>query len=100
MDLNLAGKLALITGGSRGIGRAIGEALAAEGCNVVLVARSAADLEAARPAILSRPLRDANLGERQDQHLYIALGGRGVAGYHCLHQVASGFHDAQEVVAL
>ena len=34
MDLNLAGKLALITGGSRGIGRAVGEALAAEGCNV------------------------------------------------------------------
>ena len=33
MDLNLGGKLALITGGSRGIGRAVGEALAAEGCN-------------------------------------------------------------------
>ena len=48
MDLNLAGKLALITGGSRGIGRAVGEALAAEGCNVVLVSRNAADLEAAR----------------------------------------------------
>ena len=48
MDLNLAGKLALITGGSRGIGRAVGEALAAEGCNVVLVSRSAADLDAAR----------------------------------------------------
>jgi NAD(P)-dependent dehydrogenase (short-subunit alcohol dehydrogenase family) len=31
MDLNLGGKLALITGGSRGIGRAVGEALAAEG---------------------------------------------------------------------
>jgi NAD(P)-dependent dehydrogenase (short-subunit alcohol dehydrogenase family) len=47
MDLGLGGKLALITGGSRGIGRAVGEALAAEGCNLVLVSRSAADLDTA-----------------------------------------------------
>ena len=54
MDLNLGGKLALITGGSRGIGRAVGEALAAEGCRLVLVSRRAADLDVARTQIEGR----------------------------------------------
>jgi 3-oxoacyl-[acyl-carrier protein] reductase len=47
MDLALDDKVALITGASRGIGRAIALALATEKARVVLCARNAADLDAA-----------------------------------------------------
>jgi NAD(P)-dependent dehydrogenase (short-subunit alcohol dehydrogenase family) len=48
MDLELTGKHAIVTGGSRGIGLAIGRALAAEGASVALVSRDKSALEAAR----------------------------------------------------
>lgn len=45
MDLGLDGKVALVTGASRGLGRATAEALLAEGVRVVAVARASTDLE-------------------------------------------------------
>src|ERR1700738_4717699 len=46
MELGLQGKHAIVTGGSRGIGKAIARELAREGVDVAIVARTKGDLEA------------------------------------------------------
>ena len=51
MDLGLAGKVALVTAASKGLGRASAQALAAEGVSVVITARGEAALEEAAAAI-------------------------------------------------
>jgi 3-oxoacyl-[acyl-carrier protein] reductase len=74
MDLQLAGKVALITDSSRGIGLATAKALAAEGCRLMLSARAAEQLAdaaaalrtsgvdvAAHPADVSKPDEAAGL---------------------------------------
>ncbi len=62
MDLGIAGRLALVTGASRGIGRGIASALAAEGARLVLVSRSASDLEEVRTSLPD-----------PDSHAWVAL---------------------------
>ena len=54
MDLDLKGRSVVISGASKGIGRAVAEEFAREGCSLFLVARTAADLERARDEIRAR----------------------------------------------
>ena len=54
MDLELKGKVAIIGGASKGLGRACAEVLAAEGAKVVICSRTAADLERAAQEIKAK----------------------------------------------
>jgi NAD(P)-dependent dehydrogenase (short-subunit alcohol dehydrogenase family) len=54
MDLHLAGRVVLVTGGSKGIGLACAEAFAAEGARVAICSRSEENLAAAAGALAAR----------------------------------------------
>ena len=58
MDLQLQGKRALVTGGSRGIGKAVARVLAQEGCDVALLARNREPLDAAARELAAESRRN------------------------------------------
>jgi 3-oxoacyl-[acyl-carrier protein] reductase len=59
MELGLSGKVALVTGSSRGIGRGVALALAEEGCNVVVTGRDAGALKEVAAGVRQRGAKAA-----------------------------------------
>jgi 3-oxoacyl-[acyl-carrier protein] reductase len=57
MDLGLKGKKAIVTGGTRGIGRAIANLLVEEGCDIGICARNAAQIEEAVAAFKAKGVK-------------------------------------------
>jgi 3-oxoacyl-[acyl-carrier protein] reductase len=62
MDLGLGGLNAIVTGGTRGIGRAIADTLADEGANVAICARHADDVVSAVAALQAKGVRATGRG--------------------------------------
>jgi 3-oxoacyl-[acyl-carrier protein] reductase len=66
MQLDLTGRVAVVTGGTRGIGYAIADALAAAGADVAIGARTAKDVERAAQELSKKHSRGRALGVRCD----------------------------------
>lgn len=80
VDAVLEGKVALITGGSKGIGFAIAEALVSQGARVMVTGRNAADLERAQARLGPRALSvsaDARLAEEVERAVQATVDGHG-----------------------
>jgi NAD(P)-dependent dehydrogenase (short-subunit alcohol dehydrogenase family) len=77
VDLKLRGRVALVTGSSKGIGAAVAESFAAEGCNLILAARSADLLCEKATALKARHSVDVktialDLSKEQDRQQLLA----------------------------
>ncbi|HJO06157.1 MAG TPA: SDR family oxidoreductase [Chloroflexota bacterium] len=94
MDLELNGKKALITGGSRGLGRAAALALAGEGCDIAIVARTQETLDQTAAELRETGVRvlpiKADVTDPDDIRRMVAEGSAGLGGLDILIANAGG----------
>lgn len=94
MDLELAGKRAIVTGGSRGIGKAIAFQLAREGCDVAITARGQEALEVTAAEIREATGRrivaiPCDTGSDESVHLMVETAVAGLGGVEILVNAAA-----------
>jgi 3-oxoacyl-[acyl-carrier protein] reductase len=94
MELNLAGKKAVVTAASRGIGLAIAQALADEGVDIALCARSEGGLETAKKDLEARGVRvfsqSVDVGDGDALRAFVAASAEALGGLDILVCNASG----------
>ena len=94
MDLNLKGQKALITGGTKGIGRAIADRLADEGCNVAICARNGDEVNAAVEALSGKGVtafgQSVDVGDGDALKAWIDASAEALGGIDCVVSNVSG----------
>lgn len=94
MDLNLKGAKALITGGTKGIGRAIAETFADEGCNVAICARNAEEVDAAVAELSAKGVtafgQAVDVGDGEAFKAWIDASAEALGGVDCIVSNVSG----------
>lgn len=94
MDLKLKGNNALVTGATKGIGRAIADALADEGCNVAICARNQKDVDEAVAALSAKGVKAfgqaVDVGDGDQLKSWVEASADALGGIDCLVSNVSG----------
>jgi 3-oxoacyl-[acyl-carrier protein] reductase len=100
MDLGLKGRKAIITGGSRGLGRAAAETLAAEGCDVAICSRGAEGVETAKKSLEAKGVKAfgqaVDVGDKDALEAFIAAAIKDLGGLDILISNPSGGNGVDE----
>jgi 3-oxoacyl-[acyl-carrier protein] reductase len=100
MDLGLKGRKAIITGGSRGLGRAAAETLASEGCDVAICSRGAEGVETAKKSLEAKGVKvfgqAVDVGDKDALESFIAAAIADLGGLDILISNPSGGNGVDE----